>query len=536
MYTTETFIKRAKEVHGDKYDYSKVDYINSATKVCIICPEHGEFWQTPAIHLQNHGCKKCGEYNSNYLSAANKKSSGGGRFIKLATEKHKGRFDYSKVKYVDYDTPVEIICPEHGPFYQSPKNHYKGDVCCPLCVREKSGVNTTEEFIKKAKEKFGDKYDYSKVKYVNATTKIIVTDENGVDFSITPNYFLSKEFTGKGTRKLTTEEFVDKSRLIWGDKYDYSKTVYQGYGKKITVICPVHGEVEVLPENHLNSKKFSGCPKCNTEKNLMDMEKIKKPRKTKEERRKEKENEFIEKAKQIYGNKYDYSKVHYVKSHEKVCIICPEHGEFWMRPNDHVDHMNYCPMCGKHGRRNKPYTQEEFIKFANEVFGGYYTYPRTVYKAMQKPIIVTCPEHGDFEIRAFDHVHHRCGCPEHHVKSSLELRIENMLIEKGIKYVYQKRFPWLGLQSLDFYLPDYNIGIECQGEQHFEPVESWGGKINLESNKKRDELKKELCVEHGVDLLYYTEKRFMKYLTENKEVSFFEIEKIYEKIFSKSST
>lgn len=77
------------------------------------------------------------------------------------------------------------------------------------------------------------------------------------------------------------------------------------------------------------------------------------------------------------------------------------------------------------------------------------------------------------------------------------------------------------------------IGIECQGEQHFEPVESWGGKKNLESNKKRDELKKELCVEHGVDLLYYTEKRFMKYLTENKETSFSEIEKIYEKIFSK---
>ncbi len=84
--------------------------------------------------------------------------------------------------------------------------------------------------------------------------------------------------------------------------------------------------------------------------------------------------------------------------------------------------------------------------------------------------------------------------------------------------------------------PDYNITIECQGEQHFKPVEPWGGEKQFETNKKRDELKKELCKENGVELFYYTEPRFMKYLLENNEASFSNIEKIYEKIFSKSST
>lgn len=404
-------------------------------------------------------------------------------FVKKAEEKHGNRFDYSKTEYAGYDVPTTFICRKHGEFKQTPHAHLYHDVCCPECVRE---INESQR--KPKPEKIG---------------------------------------------KDKTLEFIEKSKAIWGDLYGYGETKYISSLKKVVITCPVHGDVEVYPSSHLDSKKYSGCPKCNMEKRYEKGVKVKGVKETPEERKERLKNDFIRKARTVHGDKYDYSKVDYKSNKVPVTIICPVHGEFMQRPNDHISHGDGCPMCGKRGRRNKPYTQEEYIKLANEVFGGYYTYPRTIYKAMQKPIIVTCPEHGDFEIRAFDHLYHKCGCPEHHAKSSLELQVEKMLIENNVKYVYQKRFPWLGLQSLDFYLPDYNIGIECQGEQHFESVEPWGGKKNLESNKKRDELKKELCEEHGVGLLYYTEKRFMKYLTESKEVSFFEIEKIYEKIFSK---
>lgn len=550
MYTTEEFIKRAKEVHGDKYDYSKVNYIKSDIKVCIICPEHGEFWQQPAKHLHGCGCQECGKKSSAVKSGLSKKLSGGSRFIKLATKKHNGRFDYSKVKYVDYDTPVEIICPEHGSFFQTPKRHYVGTICCPKCVDEMVFVGyrslDNEKFIKKAKELYGDKYDYSKVKYVDYRTKVTVTNSDGEDFEVSPEVFLTGRYkASKKGRKKTTEQFINEAKKIWGDTYDYSKTIYTGIGNKVTIICPVHGETEVSAENHLNPKKFSGCPKCNTEKQLDDMAKIKKPRKTKEERleerRKQKENAFIEKARETHGDKYDYSKVFYESSSKKVCIICPTHGEFWQTPNAHASKKNHggncCPMCGKNGRRQKKYTQEEYVNLAMETFGGFYDYSKTVYRSMHKPVVITCPEHGDFEIRAFDHLHHKCGCPQHHKKSSLELRAEKMLKKYDVKYFYEKKFPWLGLQSLDFYLPDYNVAIEVQGKQHFFPVEAWGGKKIFELNKQRDSLKKELCEENGVDLYYYVDSGLMKYVDEvDKPRSFSNLEKLYEKIFSKSST
>lgn len=412
-------------------------------------------------------------------------------FIEKARGLHGDRFDYSKTEYKGYDVPTTFICKKHGEFTQTPHAHLYHDVCCPGCVKE---INDAQ---RKPKPERREKED-------------------------------------------PTITFIKKSKEIWGETYGYSKTVYTDSLNKVTITCPVHGDVEVLPGNHLKRNKFSGCPKCNTEENIRIQKEKKKPRKAKEtvdEKRERLKNEFIDKAYKLYGDRFDYSKVNYVNNKVPVCIICPEHGEFWQRPNDHICHGNVCPMCGKNGRRNKKYTQEEVVDLASENFGGYYDYSKTVYKAMQKPILVTCPEHGDFWIRAFDHIHHKCGCPEHHVKSSLELKVEDMFIKKNIKYVYQKRFSWLGLQSLDFYLPDYNIAIEVQGEQHYIPVKTWGGEFGFETNRKRDILKKELCEENGVKLLYYTEPRYMKYvLSENKESTFSKTEKLYEKIFSKHGT
>ena len=122
------FIDDAIKVHGDKYDYSKVEYVNNKTKVCIICPEHGEFWMTPNSHLSGQGCPKCG-----IMARAKKKAMPKEAFIEKSKEIHSGKYDYSKVNYNGNKNAVCIICPKHGEFWQTPHEHLEG--CgCPKCA------------------------------------------------------------------------------------------------------------------------------------------------------------------------------------------------------------------------------------------------------------------------------------------------------------------------------------------------------------------------------------------------------------------
>ena len=122
--TNEEFIKKARKVHGDKYDYSKVNYVKSKTKVCIICPIHGEFWQTPNNHLQGQDCPQCGEIKRK-ISLSDTKDI----FISKAKQVHGDRYDYSKVEYKNNRTKVCIICPTHGEFLQKPNSHLNGQGC-----------------------------------------------------------------------------------------------------------------------------------------------------------------------------------------------------------------------------------------------------------------------------------------------------------------------------------------------------------------------------------------------------------------------
>ena len=124
-------------------------------------------------------------------------------------------------------------------------------------------------------------------------------------------------------KKLTIEEFIEKAKIIHGDKYDYSKVEYVNSMVKVCIICPIHGEFFVKPNDHIHKK--CGCVKCSG-RYLSNKE------------------AFVEKARLIYGDKYDYSKVNYINNKTKVCIICPIHGEFWQRPNDHLNSSG-CPIC-----------------------------------------------------------------------------------------------------------------------------------------------------------------------------------------------
>ena len=142
--SNDEFIREAQSIHHNRYDYSKVEYTNNKTKVCIVCPEHGEFWQTPSDHLNGKGCPQC---------AGNVRCDKD-TFIEKAKHMHNDRYDYSKVEYVNAHTKVCIICPEHGEFWQTPNNHLNGNGC-PLCKNRKIGDglrDTVEDFTKKSNE------------------------------------------------------------------------------------------------------------------------------------------------------------------------------------------------------------------------------------------------------------------------------------------------------------------------------------------------------------------------------------------------
>ena len=156
--TQEEFILKSKKLHGDKYDYSKVNYINNRTKICIICPEHGEFWMIPDSHLRKRGCPMCGTRAAQMKNRLTQEE-----FIKRAKEIHKNKYDYTKSIYVNNDTKVCIICPEHGEFWQEPAAHVRGNGC-PICANYKRGIDKRwdkDKFIQESIKFHGEKYDYS---------------------------------------------------------------------------------------------------------------------------------------------------------------------------------------------------------------------------------------------------------------------------------------------------------------------------------------------------------------------------------------
>ena len=198
--TANEFIKQARNVHGDKYDYSKVEYVNSKTKICIICPIHGEFWQTPFSHLSGRGCIFCsGKY---------KKTSED--FKQNAKKIHGDKYDYSKVEYVNNKTNICIICPIHGEFWQTPDNHLHGKGC-PKCANETRNRNKVLKF----------------------------------------------------------EEFIKKANKVHNEKYKYIKKEIKNEKEKIEIICPIHGKFTQEIDSHLHSH---GCPKCGVGVSLQEQE------------------------------------------------------------------------------------------------------------------------------------------------------------------------------------------------------------------------------------------------------------------------
>ena len=349
--TTREFIKKAEAIHGKKYDYSEVRYFNNHTDVCIICPIHGEFWQQPQVHLRGGGCPKC--------AGKNKTTDD---FIKEAIKVHGKKYNYSKSEYKSAHENICIICPEHGEFWQTPANHLRGQGCpkCGEIQRAKSSSKPFDEFVKKAMEIHGNKFDYSNARdmYVNTTTPIEIVCPIHGSFMMQPRLHLKGHGCTKcyhdkkgESQRLDNTVFYERAKAAHGDKYDYSKVKYIKQNEKVCIICHEkdkygieHGEFWQLPYSHW---KGQGCPKCGGR--LVTTQ-----------------NDFVRVSKAVHGNKYDYSKANYVDSLTKVCIICPEHGEFWMSPQKHYDRGQGCPKCNRPVYVTKQYKFNLLEEFESE--------------------------------------------------------------------------------------------------------------------------------------------------------------------------
>ncbi|MBR6517584.1 MAG: hypothetical protein IKT40_12205 [Bacilli bacterium] len=441
-------------------------------------------------------------------------------FIEKAIKVHGDRYDYSNVKYKNSYTKIKIICPIHGEFEQLPTVHLKG-FNCPKCKFDKlSKLNslTTEEFIDRARKVHGDKYDYSKVNYINNSTKITIICPIHGEFEQLPSNHLSKNGCPRcvDKSKKSTENFIKKANKIHGNYYDYSKVEYINNFSKVCIICPIHGEFWQTPNNHLNNR---GCPLCGV-------------RKSKTLRSKYTTESFIKKLKEIYGDKLIYDKTIYRGVDNQVIITCPIHGDFSIKAST-ILKGNGCLKCRFDNNKNIIHNMQEFLEQAKSVHGDRYDYSNAVFKNSSTKIEIKCNKCREiFYQTPIKHIRERKGCPRCRM-SHLEVEVEQFLINNKIEHIKQYN---IDNQYLDFYLPKYNIAIECQGKQHF----GYGGWTKDEEKRKkgfelifeRDIKKYNKCKDLGIKLYYFT--NFLGKIDDqlhiyNKNNVFYSIKKIFEK-------
>jgi hypothetical protein len=283
-------------------------------------------------------------------------------------------------------------------------------------------------------------------------------------------------------RKYTKEEFIKRAIDKHGDRYDYSLVEYKNNSTNIRIICDKHGIFETIPRNHL---KGVNCKKCAYLGISMKTNNGK--------------SKFITKSKLVHGDKYDYSLVDYRNNKTKVSIICKEHGLFEQISKSHLK-GNGCSKCSTNYKKDINY----FLKKALEIHGNRYLYDRSIYESALTKVIINCPIHGDFLQTPNKHIKLKQGCPKCRRSKGIDI-ICNLLDINNISYENEKTIEGClsknnKLLYFDISIKEKNILIEYDGEQHFLPIEKWGGQENLNNVKERDHIKDEFCKRNNIKL------------------------------------
>jgi hypothetical protein len=336
-------------------------------------------------------------------------------------------------------------------------------------------------FINKAILKHGDIYDYSKVEYIKSSLKVIIICKIHGDFEQKPNGHLSGDKCPRcsSNGRSSNLGFIKKAILKHGDIYDYSVVNYINNKKNVDIICKEHGLFRQTPNNHL---KGQSCPRCNY-RNVFNTK------------------DFIKISNIIFNNRYDYSKVKYVKNYIKVEIICDKHKSFLITPASHLRGRG-CNKCGKENMStlNKK-SLECILSSFTDTHGDIYDYSNIKYLGIKDKVDIICKIHGTFSQAPEKHINGN-GCPKCSLSKG-ERKIMIYLDKMNIEYISEFRINDCKDQitlPFDFYLPKYNICIEFDGEQHYRPIEYFGGQKTFENQKRRDYIKDMYCLDNKISL------------------------------------
>jgi hypothetical protein len=395
--TTEEFVLRANSVHSDIYDYSKVKYKKGKEKVVIRCPVHGDFLQEANSHLQGIGCPSCG---LNRQTQARTLSTDD--FIRRSRSVHVDIYDYSKAVVSTSRGRVTIVCLKHGDFEQIAMNHLRG-MGCPECAVEFRATKRRKPFdlfISQAVKTHGQKYSYEKVIYKDSGSSITISCPDHGDFMQMAEVHLRGAGCPKcgvvkasAAQRFTSEEFIKRSKVKHGNKFDYSLVEYSNSKSRVTIICPSHGPFRQEAGSHLHGR---GCKKCADADNG--------------QKRRISFKYFVAEALKVHGDTYDYPDQEYLGGDKKLEIICRKHGVFYQRGESHLLGMR-CVKCAKLSsallRRSDT---KSFITRAETVHGKRYNYRDTVYKLALAKVSIICVHHGEFQQAPNKHLQGR-GCP-----------------------------------------------------------------------------------------------------------------------------
>lgn len=259
MNKTENFIIKAVNKHGNRFDYSLVEYITGTTNITIICKEHGTFQQAPKTHLQGFGCSKC--------SGLHKMNTQ--EFVTKSKLKHGDTYEYTLSNYVNNKTKLIITCKTHGDFLQAPNHHLNGKGCrkCRDLLLSKKFSSTTEDFILKAKALHNNNYTYELVEYINNRTKVVITCKYHGTFLQTPNQHLG----GHGCKQCADISSLSKRFMYYRNtpttvyiiKYQElykigitTKSVQERYSNEVKDISKIQIVTEILFPNYKDAYDY----------------------------------------------------------------------------------------------------------------------------------------------------------------------------------------------------------------------------------------------------------------------------------------
>lgn len=391
--------------------------------------------------------------------------------------------------YINKRTRIKMRCQVCNHEWECLPEHLLRGSGCPSCSKKKVGEKhrlTHEEFLQNIPDSIEilDKYEkYGQV--VRCKCK-----KCGYEWSNKTELLLKNKYCPNCAKlvRYTNDSF----KKFVHDKNPNVQVIgnYEEVGSHGNVECKCLVCGNVWKPNVVSLKKGSGCPICaaNFRKNNLSKS----------------TEQFISEAKGLFGNKYNYSKVSYSNNKTKVCIICPEHGEFWQTPSAHLKGQG-CPKCsyesiGIKQRR----TTEDFINIANHIHNFKYSYDKCVYTTKRQKVVITCPIHGDFEQTAGNHIR-GAGCPKCN-QSKGELLVSNLLYKYNIPHIYQYTLKHQinNRKVIVDFICKYNnqdYVIEYNGIQHYQPIDYFGGTSAFELQKIRDSGLRDLCQKEGVILI-----------------------------------